>query len=307
MDTERLRGLRIKFKFIDIQGVPKSAILIPVYVEGQGRFLFQLDTGCDKTIFYSEFLKEKIKNFNKRRYFSISLGNNLEEQYKLSLPLLKIPSFSLKNHNLWRKWKNDKNNMISGVLGMDFLERFNWMIDFSTNFLFLYPKNSEFSDVTDKTNQIKFSFKYNRRERKIFSELKVLGLDKSLKAFYDTGASPIGVALSYKMWQSLTGKTLSSQGVEIFVGPSWNKLAQVFQAESLYDIEVFNIKFEKPIVSTIVLFDTNNANDENHLENLIHAQALIGNSLFFGCNSHQRKYKLYFNMRAKTGFVACPK
>jgi Aspartyl protease len=106
---------------------------------------FGFDTGSSGTLnISSEFAKENnLYNSMKKTGESSGrgVGPNTIKNDKVTLPKLKIGEYELSELPIFVEQPPTKEYVLFSVIGSDIIKRFNWVIDFKNNAIYLKPNN----------------------------------------------------------------------------------------------------------------------------------------------------------------------
>ncbi len=166
-------------------------IVIPIQFNGQEKdFIF--DTGATHSIGYS-WVKDELKATKKTLVITSSSTSKFRLRYYKS-DTVKLASTKITKHRILGAKDSDIFSCydIDGVLGMDIISHFNWLINYKDQYLVMF--DSDFFPKEVHQNMYAVDFKYQDKRPSVFFNL----LDKQIKFLVDTGASNSDIHVRYK-------------------------------------------------------------------------------------------------------------
>lgn len=169
----------------------KNALLLPVKIKGLDKvFYMQLDTGSNRTIFYSKrmqtifakFGNADIVTLDNRQYIKQMTIRISDNEFNLGNALLRNSGYDEKID-----FDDPKSVNVIGSIGFDFLKSRVFEIDYSTNAFRIYDENYKF-DSSIKPNKLSII----KDQILLHCDLN----DRKTKFLFDTGSSRFSLLTS---------------------------------------------------------------------------------------------------------------
>ncbi len=135
-------------------------IIIPMIFNGEEKQL-AFDTGAQYTVSYSWAEKSLKKT---RRVITINSSSGLKSKMRFyKSGKVELGSRKISGHKILNAPENDIFSCykVDGILGVDIIKEFNWVIDYKNQILIMYPSNYTTENVKEM-HQLDFIFSNNR-------------------------------------------------------------------------------------------------------------------------------------------------
>lgn len=166
-------------------------IIIPIHFNGQKKN-FVFDTGATHSIGYS-WVKNELKKTKK----TINVVSSSQSKFKLRYyksDSINLASARITKHKILKA--RDSNIFscynIDGILGMDILSHFNWLINFKEKYVVMLPSDSIPKQISQKMYAL--DFVYENQKPMVFFNIN----DTPIKFLLDTGATSSDINVRYK-------------------------------------------------------------------------------------------------------------
>ncbi len=247
---------------------------------GKDKYRFIIDTGSGISVLSRELISKY--NFKVERQFNaLSPTGHKVKSFTVRVPLIKVGKLAIKDHEMGilnlSFAKSILNQKVDGILGSNFLTRFETTIDYKNELVTLrHPENTEIGKI-DYKKVIPFEFESLRP----VVEFK-LNTRNKIKALIDTGnAQPYFIDLTMETGKKL-GLTENSKNLLKIKGETQSTIKGTNFYNFLFRAEKINFggyTFKKPILR---MSDSNINNIGNHVLKYFR----------FTINYYKRKIKL---------------
>ncbi|MEW7292052.1 retropepsin-like aspartic protease [Aquimarina sp. 2304DJ70-9] len=166
-------------------------IIVPIQFNGQEKnFIF--DTGATHSIGYS-WVKDELKTTKKTLVITSSSKSKFRLRYYKS-DTVQLASAKITKHRILGAKDSEIFSCyeVDGVLGMDIISHFNWLINYKDQYLVMF--DSDFFPQGIDHNMYAIDFKYQDKRPLAFFNL----LGKEVKFLVDTGATNSDIHIGYK-------------------------------------------------------------------------------------------------------------
>ncbi|MFT3762508.1 MAG: hypothetical protein QM761_07830 [Pseudoxanthomonas sp.] len=266
----------IPVKWVESDGNPHAALLLPVKIRGIDRtFFMQLDSGAPSTVFYRNALQSLRAAFPGA---TAPAGESGRIAMDFGIGDLRVSSAGSQQLNYGSGVdvaSPDAVNII-GTVGTDLLEKRVAVLDFKSNVVSFVEKTAEsgFSDL-------------EFRKRKILIPA-TLG-NESLKLLYDSGTSGYQLLVNHEKWQELR---IANAPARIEKGNSWGRALKVVSAPADRKLQVSGT----PLQLSEVTYVEGTSRMQQLLMKRSGMQGMVGNRIFLNhvlvLDAANRKFKV---------------